>query len=277
MVDAQSITPQEENDSTVGWIGVLLWTRGVEPYARKLARTVLRGERLVRALPTWYKKHLTSEGFREILAIKAAMNKGLTELLAENFPNTMPLVVGDLLSAKREEESAVKPLDPNWIAGFTEGKGFFKIDVPQSPSGLPVKLNFGIYIHEKDKELLPLIIKFFYCGTYKIDEKGSPSKIFTVTNFDDISNIVITFFRKYPLQGMKRLDLDLFIKVVELIKDKGDQTTLEELEKIFGLKLTTSVSDLDSSTFIPINKYLNADEQKTLIVKDNLGKSGVYC
>lgn len=146
----------------------------------------------------------------------------------------------------------------------------------ESPGELPVKLNFEIFINEKDKKLLVLISKFFGCGTYKIDEKGSPQKIFTLTNFDDISNIVATFFIKYPLQGMKKLDLDLFIKVIELIKNKGDQITIGELEKTLGRKFTTKL-DLDLRTYIPINKYTNADTHKVLIVKDNIGKSGVYC
>nr|QDG01257.1 GIY-YIG endonuclease [Scytalidium sp.] len=221
------------------------------------------------------KRHLTLEGFQDILSIKAAMNKGLTGLLAEDFPNTIPIIVGNIFSNKREEESTVNSLDPNWIAGFTEGKGFFKIDMPEHTGGLPVKLNFELFIPEKDKNLLPLIMKFFCCGTYKIDEKGSSHKIFTVTNFEDISKIVTTFL-KYPLQGMKRLDLYLFIKVIELIKKMGDKITIEELEKTLGRKLT-SKSDLDLTTFIPINKYSNADTQKALIIKDNLGKSGVYC
>jgi len=34
--------------------------RRVEPYARKLAGTVLRGERLVRVLPTWLAKDIAA-------------------------------------------------------------------------------------------------------------------------------------------------------------------------------------------------------------------------
>lgn len=67
-------------------------------------------------------------------------------------------------------------------------------------------------------------------GSAPISSTGN--KIITVTNFEHIYNIIIPFFRKFPLQGMKRLDLDLFIKVAELIKTKGDQTTVEELDKI---------------------------------------------
>lgn len=229
------------------------------------------------------KQHLTSKGFQEILSIKAAMRNGLTGTLAENFPNTLPMVFGSysLPRSISTRGSTEKSLNPNWIAGFTEGKGSFKIDVPEYPSDIPVKLNFQILIHHRDKELLALIINYFNCGTSKMGDntkEGSSYKIFTVTNIEDIFNI-ITFFQKYPLQGMKNLDLDLFIKVVELIKTKGDQTPpsefyAKELHKIMGRKLYTPKYD---STYVPFLVYSNADTEKALIVKNNLGKSGVYC
>jgi len=101
------------------------------------------------------------------------------------------------------------------------------------------------------------------------------NKIFTVTDLEDISNIIITFFKKYPLQGMKRLDLDIFIKVAELIKTKDDKTMHGELDKILNRKLDTN-SDLVLSTLVPFLVYSNADTEKAIIVKNNLGKSGVY-
>jgi hypothetical protein len=104
---------------------------------------------------------------------------------------------------------------------------------------------------------------------------ASSYKIFTVTNFEDVSNIIISFFQKYPLQGMKKLDLDLFIKVRELIKTKGDLTG--ELEKILDRKLATPKLDLNLSTIVPSLVYSNADTEKFNIIKNNQGKSGVYC
>jgi group I intron endonuclease len=235
------------------------------------------------ALILYKKEHLTSKGFLKILAIKAAMYNGLTGVLAENFPNTIPMVIErpslcTYISIRSKEEFE-KSLDPHWIVGFTEGKGSFKIEVQDSPSSLPVKLNFQILIH--DKELLALILNYFNCGTLKIHEGSKVAyKIFTVTNFEDISNIIITFFQKYPLQGMKKLDLDLFIKVSELIKTKGDLTGV--LEEIIGRKFATHTQastklDLNLSTIVPSLVYSNADTEKLYIVKNNRGKSGVYC
>jgi len=37
------------------------------------------------------KEHLTIEGFRKIVAIKASLNKGLSDKLKEAFPNVIPV------------------------------------------------------------------------------------------------------------------------------------------------------------------------------------------
>jgi len=37
------------------------------------------------------KEHLTIEGLRKIVAIRASMNKGLTDTLKEAFPNIIPV------------------------------------------------------------------------------------------------------------------------------------------------------------------------------------------
>jgi uncharacterized protein YaaN involved in tellurite resistance len=38
------------------------------------------------------KKHLTIEGFQQIVNIKATINRGLSEKLKEAFPNTIPVM-----------------------------------------------------------------------------------------------------------------------------------------------------------------------------------------
>lgn len=198
------------------------------------------------------KQHLTEEGFYEILSIKAAMHNGLTKALAENFPKIVP-VRGSLTlfnsASNSDKQESLKNIDPNWIVGFTEGKGSFRVEVKESSTAQKiVKLNFQIIQNESDKELLTLIILYLNCGTIKIEEGSAPAsstgnKIITVTNFEDIYNIIIPFFQKFPLQGIKRLDLDIFIKVAELIKNEANLTT-EGLKRILLIKSGKSAADL---------------------------------
>jgi len=187
------------------------------------------------ALIMYKKQHLTEEGFYKILSIKAAMGNGLTGTLAENFPNIVPVdssIIPFNSSSNNDKQESLKNIDPNWISGFTEGNGSFIVDVLQESytSGKTVKLNFQIIQNESDKELLSLIILYLNCGTIKIEEgsgltSSTRNKIITVTKFEDINNIIIPFFKKFPLQGIKRLDLDIFIKIAELIKTEVHLTT----------------------------------------------------
>lgn len=55
-----------------------------------------------------------------------------------------------------------------------------------------------------------------------------------VRRFSDIVNIVIPFFEKHPILGVKSLDFADFIKVVEIVKNKEHLTSsgFESIQKI---------------------------------------------
>jgi hypothetical protein len=61
------------------------------------------------------KNHLSIEGLQNIISIKAAMNKGLSDELKSNFIN-LNIVERPLIVTKNI-------FDPNWIAGFVSGEG----------------------------------------------------------------------------------------------------------------------------------------------------------
>jgi hypothetical protein len=62
------------------------------------------------------KEHLTIEGLRKIVSIKASMNNGLTETIKTDFPNIIPVLRVNIES---------NDLNPHWINGFIEGEGSF--------------------------------------------------------------------------------------------------------------------------------------------------------
>ena len=174
------------------------------------------------------KEHLTEKGFYQILSIKAAMRNGLTEVLAESFPNISPVFF-------KFNKPLPEVLNPYWIAGFTEGEGSFMIHIQkheECKTGKAVKLKFQITQHEKDKELLNLILMSFNCGTLITNNN---SKVFAVWKFEDVFNIIIPFFQNYSLQGNKKLNFLDFIKVAHLIKNKA-HLTVEGLDKIESIK-----------------------------------------
>jgi len=247
------------------------------------------------------KEHLTEEGFKRVLSIKASMRNGLTDALAETFPNIIP-VANPVVEIPNAQS-----INPNWLVGFTEGEGCFIIHVQKHStliSEKAVRLNFQITRDERDKELLNSIILYLNCGTLKTSNN---CKVVTVTRFEDVYNTIIPFFQKYPLQGNKKLNLIDFINAAELIREKAHLTS-EGLGKILRIKSGMPVVDLktppveaffttpldsDMATtpdysctlgtecygslpFLPVVVYTNADSQKKQILSENLNKAGVY-
>lgn len=95
-------------------------------------------------------------------------------------------------------------------------------------------MRFRVSQHERDLKLMELIIKFFGTGSlYKYNGKSAVS--LTIVNTSDIISIIIPFFNKYPLVGVKLLDYQDWCEISQLIKD-GNHLTVEGLNKIRDIK-----------------------------------------
>ena len=163
------------------------------------------------------KEHLTKDGLIKIVAIKASMNRGLSDRLKLAFPDVVPV------ERPRVENPTRKNIDPNWIAGFTSAEGSFLVKISKSKTkvGFAVHLEFKLTQDERDEQLMRCLIKYSNCGKiYKyrtwID--------FEVTQLSDITNKIIPFYKKYPIVGVKVLDFNDFCKIAEMIKDKKHLT-----------------------------------------------------
>ena len=173
------------------------------------------------------KEHLTPEGLRKIVALKAAMNLGLSEKLKLAFP--------DVVTAERPDVQLPQTIDPNWLAGFTSGEGSFMVKITAiqtHPVGFQVILVYQLPQHKRDSELMKMFIIYLECG-YVIKDRDS--YCFRVTKYDDIINKIIPFFQKYPILGVKALDFEDWCRVAELMKEKK-HLTKEGLELIKKIK-----------------------------------------
>lgn len=175
------------------------------------------------------KEQLIQEGLVKIVAIKSSMNLGLSEALKTEFsteiydPYPRPLV----------ENKKVK--DPQWVAGFTSGEGCFKVFVQEhlkNLAGFRVMLGFTITQHNRDENLMKSFIDYFGCG--KIEHRGDRLD-FMVKNLRDTRDIIMPFFQKYPIVGVKSKDFDDWCLVVKLIIDK-EHITNSGVEKIRKIK-----------------------------------------
>ena len=139
------------------------------------------------------KEHLTKEGIRKLVGIKAKLNLGLTEELNKAFPDIVsvdrPLIVNQVVP------------DSKWLAGFTTGEGCFFVNIIKSKSklGWQVQLVFTITQHDRDRALMNSLRSFFDCGYIKEKRTSKFQWLdFTVTKFSDINEKIIPFFNTNP-------------------------------------------------------------------------------
>jgi len=176
------------------------------------------------------KKHLTAEGLKEIIAIKASINRGLTEQLKTAFPDRPQPVPRPSV-----EDQEIK--DPNWLAGFTAAEGCFLVDVQNSNShktGKQVILKFQISQNIRDENLLKSFISYLDCGRYYLGANRDRGD-FRVHKFHDITNKIIPLLKKYPIHGVKAENFADFCEIAELMSNNA-HTTAEGLDKIINIK-----------------------------------------
>lgn len=163
-------------------------------------------------------EHLTEQGLLKILGIKTYLNNGLTEEISKSFIDIIPI--------KRPlVKIPPQSIDFNWIAGFIEGEGCFDINIYKSSAsklGFAVKLRFRITQHIRDIELMKNLTQNLGCGNYSYRTESIGEIV--VQKFSDINNIIIPKFKKYPLQGSKKLDFEDFCRAAILIENKNHLT-----------------------------------------------------
>lgn len=89
--------------------------------------------------------------------------------------------------------------------------------------GSRVQLKFKITQHSRDAELMESLVKYLDCGN--IYTKASVAVVdYEVKKFSDLTEKIIPFFEKYPLQGIKKQNFEDFCKVASLVKSGAHLT-----------------------------------------------------
>ena len=173
------------------------------------------------------REHLTPEGLRKIISIKASINNGLSEPLKEAFP--------DVTFAIRPTKENISICNPQWLAGFASGEGWLGVKVrnPDGNSKAFIELIFQINQHVRDKQLIAYIAEYLECG--KVYKHSENAVVYRVSKRSDLTEIIIPFFIKYPILGIKALDFKDFCTISELIKNKAHYNK-EGLDQIIHIK-----------------------------------------
>lgn len=168
------------------------------------------------------KEHLTEKGLREIVSIRASLNRGLTSLLESSFPGVIP--------APRPSVVYTGIPSGQWLAGFSTGEGCFRVDVYNSKTstGKAVTLRFKLSQHVRDIELLRSIIAYLGCGY--INSSGEDVVDLMVSSLGDHLQYILPFFKENPVLGNKALDFSDWEKIANLMKNKAHLTKAGILE-----------------------------------------------
>jgi len=133
-------------------------------------------------------------------------------------------------------------LNPNYLVGLVDGEGCFSVTFNKHKNNrlLEVRLIFEIELREDDKEILERVKETLKCGNiyhleYRKYSKWKPHYKYKVSNLRDITEKIIPFFKKYPLQAKKKYSFNLFCQVAELMLKKQHLTT-EGIKQIKALK-----------------------------------------
>lgn len=173
------------------------------------------------------KKHLTIEGLKEVLSIKSSMNLGLSEKLAKDFLDIIP-VERPLINSDMPNK--------NWLLGFIEGEACFYVKVYKSPKSklnYAVQLVFTITQHIRDEALLLNICRLLECGRVDIRKSGDACD-FVVTSLKEFKNNIVPYLNEYKLIGLKSDNCQDFLKVYTMMNNKDHLTEigLAEIVKI---------------------------------------------
>jgi hypothetical protein len=114
-------------------------------------------------------------------------------------------------------------LNPYYLDGLVDGEGCFSVTFNNHKNNrIEVRLIFEIELREDDKEILQRVKRTLGCGNiyylnYERYRKWKPHYKYKVSNLKDITQKVIPFFEKYPLQAKKKISFKLFSKVAKLM------------------------------------------------------------
>ena len=185
----------------------------------------------------------------------------------KSYLYTRPCHVSSMIIHKliltRSLHTVERPLvNPWFITGLVDAEGSFIVHVVKDDSrnlGYFVLASFELALNVKDRLLLNLLQETMgNAGNIYYNPQDDTYK-YRVSNIEGLIKFVIPHFQKYPLLTQKRVDFELFVKIIQIINVK-EHLTLKGLQEIINLKaalnLGLSKKFLETETFkvVPVER-----------------------
>jgi hypothetical protein len=146
-----------------------------------------------------------------------------------------------MTSADNQQERLIKI---GWVIGFVDGEGCFSIGFVKQfgndarkgyTTGYQVWHEFAVTQGEKSLSSLKELQKFFGIGNLYLNKRYDNHKEhlyrYVVRKREDLQQIIIPFFQRYPLQTAKRNDFNKFVECLQIIQ-AGRHVTQEGIIEI---------------------------------------------
>jgi hypothetical protein len=150
----------------------------------------------------------------------------------------------------------------HYITGFYDAEGSFIISIyknnkTNSKLAWRVQPVFSLQLHLKDLELLQK--SFFPVGVLTVNTENKVK--YNVHSVEDIVNVIIPHFDKYPLESKKYIDYVLFTSAVLLVKERKHHTD-NGLQEVVNIRasLNKGLTEVLSANFphtIPVTNPLS--------------------
>ena len=151
------------------------------------------------------------------------------------------------MGADNQQERLVRC---GWVTGFVEGEGCFSIGFVRQPNrqgrrgyrtGYQVSHEFAVTQGARSVKALAELLKFFGVGQILINTRYDNHKEdlfrYVVRRRNDLLEVIIPFFRQYPMRGAKQDDFEKFTHCVNMIS-RNEHKSREGLVKIAEITQT---------------------------------------
>ena len=111
-------------------------------------------------------------------------------------------------------------LNPWFVTGLVEGEGCFSISFTlrkRLKLGIETRPSFSISLNQRDLALIKQIHTYFGCGAVRYSRSDRTYK-YETRSVNDLVNRIIPHFKRYPLQGNKAQDFELFTEVCRKVR-----------------------------------------------------------
>jgi len=169
------------------------------------------------------------------------------------------------MSADNQQESLIRI---GWIVGFVDGEGCFSIgfikqrdreDRKGYKTGYQVAHEFAVTQGESSLKCLYDLKDFFKVGMVVINRRHDNHKEhlyrYVVRKRKDLLEVIIPFFREYPMRSRKQADFEKFSQCVELV-NKGRHLSYAGLTTIAGITQSMNRKKDRSSLIKILNDHM---------------------